>query len=88
MNRFFLFSLVTLVALCSGSAAADEKQKEIDSTVRLIVFAPGGPLLIELEMTIDGEPFRLARARLIDELLKQADVDGDGKPTWVDLAFL
>ena len=84
MNRFFLISLVTLVALCPRNVVADEKQTNVEGTARFIVFAPGGPLLIELQMTIDGEPFRRARARLIDDLLEQADVDGDGKPTWVE----
>ena len=84
MNRCFLLSLVILIAFCSRSVTADDKSKAAEGTARLIVFAPDGPLLIELQMTIDGEPFRRARARLIDELLKQADVDGDGKPTWVE----
>jgi Ca2+-binding EF-hand superfamily protein len=33
-------------------------------------------------MTIEGQPFNVPREKLVDELLKQADTDGDGKPTW------
>jgi hypothetical protein len=84
MNRLLYLSLLAFAALCSSSAIADDHPNNTEGTARLVVFAPGGPLLIELQMTIDGEPFRRARTRLIDELLKQADVDGDGKSTWVE----
>lgn len=52
------------------------------STERLLLFLPAGPLIVELRMTIDGEPFRAARAVLIDEALNLADCDDDGQPTW------
>jgi Ca2+-binding EF-hand superfamily protein len=39
-------------------------------------------LIVRLTMTIDGEPFRAPRERYIDELLKQADANADGRPTW------
>src|SRR6266478_5223680 len=33
-------------------------------------------------MTIDGEPFRQAREHFIDDMLQQADANGDGIRTW------
>ena len=84
MNRVILLVCVIVASLCSHVAADEEAKSDAASAVRFVVFAPGAPLLIELQMTIDGEPFHLARARLVDQLLRQADVDKDGKPTWVE----
>lgn len=53
-----------------------------DNVERFLLLTPNGPLVIELRLTIDGEPFRAGRERLIDEMLKQADKDGDNVPTW------
>ncbi|HEX7447508.1 MAG TPA: hypothetical protein VF306_08180, partial [Pirellulales bacterium] len=52
---------------------------------RLILFLPGCPLVIELRMTIDGRPFAAAREELVDDALKLADRDGDGRPTWEEI---
>ncbi|MEX0712754.1 MAG: hypothetical protein WD278_10420 [Pirellulales bacterium] len=56
-----------------------------DSVERFALFTPGGPLVVELAMTIDGQPYGMARAEVIDDLLQQADVDGDGRPTWKEV---
>ncbi|MDA1013334.1 MAG: hypothetical protein O3A00_02650 [Planctomycetota bacterium] len=53
-----------------------------DATERFILLNPGGPLVVETSMTVDGKPFRTARESLVDELLAAADKDKDGKPTW------
>lgn len=53
-----------------------------DKTERLLLLAPGGPLVIELAMTIDGQPFRAHRESLVDRVLKRCDKNGDGKVTW------
>ena len=68
----------------NASGVADERAKidPDDKTARLLVLTPGGPLVVELTITIDGESFRWPRERLIDDLLQQADADGDGSPTW------
>ncbi|MCO6454718.1 MAG: hypothetical protein J5I93_05395 [Pirellulaceae bacterium] len=49
------------------------------------MFGPTGPLLIELVLTIDGEPFDAPMQRLIDEVLRTADTNQDGVPTWDEL---
>ncbi|HEV3003576.1 MAG TPA: hypothetical protein VGX78_03910 [Pirellulales bacterium] len=56
-----------------------------DGTERLVLFLPGGPLVVEMRMTIDGRPFGAVREELIDELLRVADGDHDGKPTWAEV---
>ncbi|OYV89208.1 MAG: hypothetical protein B7Z73_07045 [Planctomycetia bacterium 21-64-5] len=52
------------------------------SAERLLLLLPRGPLIVELRITIDGHPFRAPREELVDELLKAADRDRDGRPTW------
>lgn len=49
---------------------------------RVLLFLPGGPVLIETILTIDGQPFQSHREKMIAEALKEADADGDGKATW------
>ena len=53
-----------------------------DPIERFLLLTPGGPLVVQVAITIDGKPFRMKREELIDKLLLAADTDGDGKPTW------
>lgn len=69
-------------ATAAGEDEAGEAARAGESTERFVIFSPGGPLVVELRMTIDGKPFRSVREELIDEVLKLADRDGDGRPTW------
>jgi hypothetical protein len=55
------------------------------SARRLLLLGPDGPLLIELQLTINGQPFDAPMRRLIDEAMKAADTNGDGVPTWDEL---
>jgi Ca2+-binding EF-hand superfamily protein len=72
-----------------SSEVADDSPKKPDPSTdepeRLVLFLPGGPLVVELRMTIDGEPFRSAREELVDHALKLADRDGDGEATWSEV---
>ncbi len=53
-----------------------------DPVERFALLTPGGPLIVEATLTIDGQPFRQAREKVIDSMLAAADKDQDGKPTW------
>lgn len=53
-----------------------------DPLERFALLTSGGPVVVEVSLTIDGQPFRQARERLIDEMLAAADRDGDGEVTW------
>jgi Ca2+-binding EF-hand superfamily protein len=53
-----------------------------DKVERVLLLTPGGPLVIELTLTIDGQPFNAPREALVDESLREADTDRDEKPTW------
>jgi Ca2+-binding EF-hand superfamily protein len=82
--RFVLLVLLAGFACwpLASDAADPADAHSNDKTTRLLVLAPGGPVIIGLTMTIDGEPFRAPRERYLDELMKQADTDGEGRPTW------
>src|SRR5262245_33422343 len=49
------------------------------SKERIVLLAPGNPIIIELRLTIDGRPHTEALQRLVEEVLKLADTDGDGR---------
>lgn len=78
-------------AEASGKTAADtpaETPAKTDDALgreRFLLFLPAAPLLVELRMTIDGQPFADAREQLVDDALKLADHDGDGRATWEEI---
>ncbi len=53
-----------------------------DNVERVLLLTPQGPLVIEMKITLDGKPFRTLREAMVDDVLKLADTDGDGVPTW------
>lgn len=53
---------------------------------RFVLFTPGGPLVVTVRLTIDGEPHEVLFGRLIDQVLEAADTDGDGRPTWDEVS--
>lgn len=52
---------------------------------RFVLFTPRLPLIIELELLIDGKPHTEALASLVDEVLKVGDTDGDGRTLWKEV---
>ena len=48
---------------------------------RFLLLTPGGPVVVEATITIDGQSFHEPREKLVDEMLKLA-TDKDGKLTW------
>jgi Ca2+-binding EF-hand superfamily protein len=55
------------------------------SKERIILLAPLNPFIIEFQLTIDGQPHNQALERLVDEVIKLADSDGDGRPSWKEV---
>ena len=53
---------------------------------RFLLFTSANPLIVEVELTIDGQPHLEAMAKLVEEVLKLGDTDGDGRPTWKEVA--
>ena len=68
-----------------GENAEDDQaagDAPLASAQRLAWLSPSGPVVVELQMTIDGKPFRAADERMIDDVLAAADRNRDGRATW------
>lgn len=52
------------------------------SKERVVLLLPLNPLIIEFQLTIDGRPHTEALEKLVEDVSKMADTDGDGRPTW------
>lgn len=57
-----------------------------DPKERFLVLTPGGPLVVEASIYVDGRPYAVAREELAAKQVKAADTDGDGKATWDEAA--
>jgi Ca2+-binding EF-hand superfamily protein len=66
----------------ADDAAASQETASPPHVERFLLMAQGGPLIVEVTLTIDGRPLREAMSELIDAVLTDADSDGDGRPTW------
>jgi hypothetical protein len=68
----------------------DSQQEAADNEAagareRIAVLTPGGPLLIDVTLTIDGRPHTEGFEKLLKQILAAGDVNKDGKPTWTEL---
>ena len=63
------------------AAAADEQIP----AERLLLLTPGGPLIVDLAITIANRPFAELQAATVAELLPVADSNGDGQTTWDEI---
>ena len=52
---------------------------------RILLLAPGRPVLIDLVLTIDGEPHTGALEKLIDDVFELVGSESDGRVTWKEL---
>jgi Ca2+-binding EF-hand superfamily protein len=55
-----------------------------DNVERLLLLLPGGPIVIDVAMTIDGWPYQVPLEAIVDEWQKVIDPEGTGKTTWAD----
>lgn len=58
---------------------ADEEGRN-DPRLRFLLVLPGKPLLIEAALTIDGQPFRMARENRIQKLLEDLKREPESQP--------
>ncbi len=52
---------------------------------RFVLYTQRSPLIVEVELRIGGGSHSEALASLVAEVIKAADTDGDGRPTWKEL---
>lgn len=71
-----------------ASGAAPDGTLELPDAVpreRVLLLAPGGPLVIDLELTIDDRPYDALMPELVADVLEQADADASGQVSWDEL---
>jgi len=54
-------------------------------TERILLLAPTNPVIIELQLSIDGQPHTDALKKLVADVMQLADADGDNRVTWKEL---
>lgn len=91
LNRQLLDSAMvqTVVARGGRGGVATLERENADPQnpyERFALLTPGGPVVVQVSLTVNGQPFRTVREKLIDELLAAADRNKDGKPTWDEAA--
>jgi len=55
-----------------------------DRIERFALLTVGGPLIVQVSLTIDGQPFRIGREKLLTEMIAAADADQDGQTIWTE----
>ncbi len=80
-------STATLDGVRSESKDQTEASESIvqDGRERFALLLPGGPLLIDLWLSIDDRPHTEGIETLVRRVLAAGDIDQDGRPTWGEL---
>lgn len=65
-----------------AAVVAEVADQQPDKAERFLILARGGPLLLDVSLTIDGRPYDQGLAALIERVLSAADTDGDGRSSW------
>jgi Ca2+-binding EF-hand superfamily protein len=73
-------------AATDAQAPADEGPVAAPARAeRLVLFTPRGPLIVHLEISIEGQPQYLAVEQVLQEAARAAGAKGDEDPTWDEL---
>lgn len=64
------------------AAAPSEPTPPEPTPQRLAVLTPGGPLVVELILTVDGQPFQKPFEAIVAQMVAAADTNDDGRSTW------
>jgi hypothetical protein len=67
----------------NGTSTPSNQSKDPE---RIAVLTPGGPLLVDARLSIDGRPHTEVFAALVGRVLDAGDTDGDGRSTWAEWA--
>lgn len=67
------------------NATASDEDAGRAGRYRVLLLAPGGPLLFELTLKIGGKALETRHADLLVRYRRDADRDGDGRVTWDEL---
>lgn len=67
----------------------DDDKSSGETTIpaeRVAVLTPGGPLLVDVRLTLDGQPYGAALQSLVKQVLEASDTNKDGRSTWKELS--
>jgi len=70
----------------AGNGPHAEEAVDPPPTERFALLTPGGPLIVDVIITLDGDAHSSALEELVDEAYAAADTDGDGERTWEEVA--
>lgn len=87
LNRELLDSAMVQTVVARGGRGGvatleRENADPQDPYERFALLTPGGPVVVQVALTVNGQPFRTVREKFIDELMAAADRNKDGKATW------
>lgn len=66
------------------SLAADDGDRRTRRR-RILLLLPGGPMIVDLQLSLDGQPIEKGIDSLIHRVLEAADTNQDGRSTWDEL---
>jgi len=85
---------LTTTETANDSSTADDKPAEVAETksddkpkdIRVAILTPGGPLVADIAITLDGKSQQQAFDELVAKVLAAADTDNDKRATWKELS--
>jgi Ca2+-binding EF-hand superfamily protein len=73
-------------AKSDSKTSGDKKSEDKPRELRVAILTPGGPLIADVTLTIDGHPQHEAFDELVKGVLAAADTDKDKRATWKELS--
>jgi EF hand len=79
-------AIAQAVAIRSPSRGGQERETvdPQDPIERFALLTAAGPVVVQVTLTIDGQPFRIGREKLVADMIAAADTDKDGQTTWTE----
>src|SRR5215212_2696603 len=70
----------------AANVAKKPEKVAVTHSERMAVLTAGGPIVMDVLLTIDGRSHQDAFEEVVSQVLKAADSDKDGRSTWKELA--
>src|SRR4051812_44535443 len=76
-----------LKPVAAAPDVANKKERvAVNQSERMAILTPGGPIVTDVSLTIDGRPIADVFEQVVANVLTAADRDKNGRPTWKNLA--
>jgi Ca2+-binding EF-hand superfamily protein len=70
----------------AAEATGKKAKAATNQSERMAILTPGGPIAVDVLLTIDGRPQADVFEEVVGQVLTAADKDKKGRPTWKELA--